>query len=90
MVLATFTKDPDAETDYTVDWTAWLAGDTIVGASWLVPAGLVVEQQSHTAAAATVWLSGGADGGDYRVTSRVVTAAGRRDDRTFLLLVRSR
>lgn len=31
----TFTKDPHAVLDYTVDWTRWLAGDTIATSAWL-------------------------------------------------------
>ncbi len=84
----TFIKDPDATLDYTVDWTDWLmADDEIQSASWVTPAGLTVESESHTTTAATVWLSGGQAGSEYAVVSRIVTADGREDDRTIWIKV---
>lgn len=76
-------KDPDAVLDYTIDWTAWLSGDTISSAVWAVPTGLVKDQQSETATAATVWLSGGTADAEYVVTCHIITAAGREEDRSF-------
>ena len=39
----TFTKDPDAVLDYSVDWSLWLAGDTISSSEWLLDDGGVLE-----------------------------------------------
>ena len=32
----TFTKDPDAVLDYSVDWSLWLAGDQISSSEWML------------------------------------------------------
>lgn len=86
----TFTKDAHAVLDYTVDWTRWLAGDTIVTSTWLVPAGLTKQADSKTKTAATVWLSGGAAGQSYTVTNRITSGAGRTEDRSFNIRVEER
>lgn len=83
-------KDPDATLDYRVDWAPWLAGDTISTSTWIVPTGLVKVTDTHDGSAATVWLSSGTNGKTYEVTNRIVTAAGRTDDRTLPIIVRDR
>ena len=35
----TFTKDPDAVLDYSVDWSLWLAGDEISTSEWILEEG---------------------------------------------------
>lgn len=79
----TFTKDPDAVLDYVNDWASWLAGDTIISSTWIAPSGITVDSDSFTDTTATVWLSGGTVGTSYSVVNRIVTAAGRTDDRTL-------
>lgn len=86
----TFTKDPDAILDYAVDWSRWLAGDTIAASVWLVPTGLTKVSDSNTATRAIVWLSGGSAGVTYTVTNRITTAAGRTEDRSFAVRVEER
>ena len=86
----TFTKDPNAVLDYTIDWTRWLAGDQIATSEWLVPAGLAKMADSKTASSATVWLSGGTAGQSYTVTNRITTSAGRTEDRSFIAKVEER
>lgn len=88
----TFTKDPDAVLDYSVDWSLWLAGDEISTSEWLLEEGAAIEQviASNTTTKATVWLRGGAAGATYLVTNRIVTAGGRTDDRTISVKVEDR
>lgn len=86
----TFTKDPTAVLDYTIDWTRWLAGDQIATSEWLVPAGLTKMADSKTASSATAWLSGGTAGQSYTVTNRITTSAGRMEDRSFIAKVEER
>ena len=86
----TFTKDPNAVLDYTIDWTRWLAGDQIATSEWIVPSGMTKMADSKTAASATVWLSGGGMGQSYTVTNRITTAAGRTEDRSFTIRVEER
>ncbi len=85
-----FLKDPNATLDYTVDWTEYLDDDTIVGAVWTVPSPLVNEAESYTTKTATVWISGGVVGVEYKVTCRITTTQGRIDDRTIKIEVRER
>lgn len=84
-------KDPGAELDYSMDWTAWLqAGETIMSSTWTVSAGMTKVSESSGASTTTVWLSGGVAGREYMVTNEIVTSAGRRDDRSFRLSVEKR
>lgn len=86
----TFTKDPNAVLDYSIDWTRWLAGDQIAASEWIVPSGLIKMADSKTSTSATVWLSGGTAGQSYTVTNRIATAAGRTEDRSFTIRVEER
>lgn len=84
-------KDPSATLDYTIDWTAWLAGDTITGTPvWTVPAGLTKADESHTTTTSTVWISGGTIGSTYTLSVRVTTTGGRTDDRSIALVIADR
>ena len=88
----TFTKDPDAVLDYSVEWSAWLAGDEISSSAWLLEQGAAIEQvtDAHTATKTTIWLRGGDAGTTYLVTNRIVTVGGRTDDRTISVKVEDR
>ncbi|AIY17795.1 hypothetical protein GUY44_07230 [Pimelobacter simplex] len=89
--MANFTKDPDADLDYTRDWAPWLAGgDTIETSTWIVEDGIDHSRESHTDTAATIWLTGGTVGRTYSVTNRITTTSGRTDDRTFTIEIRQR
>ena len=87
-MAATFTKDPLAVLDYTIDWTAWLGVDTIPTSTWTIAPGITGTKDSHTTTATTIWLSGGVHGTDYKVSNRIVTAATRADSRQLLIKVR--
>ena len=88
----TFTKDPDAVLDYSVDWSAWLAGDEISSSEWQLENGAAIEKvtDTNTTTSATVWLRGGDAGTTYLVTNRIVTMGGRTDDRTITVKVEDR
>ncbi len=88
----TFTKDPDAVLDYSVDWSAWLGADEIASSEWLLEQGALIEKVTDTATATktTVWLRGGQQGTTYLVTNRIVTSGGRTDDRTISVKVEDR
>jgi len=86
----TVEKDPDAVLDYGFDWSEWLDDDTIVTSDWTIPAGLTENSASNTTTTTTVWLSGGLAGGVYDCTNRIVTTAGRTDDRTLRVIVQER
>ena len=97
-----YTKDPDAVLDYQTDWSDWLTADeTITTSVWLIalldgytePDGsttLTEDSTTSTGTTATIWLSAGAVGASYAVTSRVTTSQGRTDDRTFYVDIQQR
>jgi hypothetical protein len=57
------TKDPQADLDYGLDWSAWLGTDTIVSSTWSVPDGSGITAHDGAVNAAgkqtTIWLRGG-------------------------------
>ena len=88
----TFTKDPDAVLDYSVDWLLWLAGDQISSSEWILEAGATIQKitDTFTNSRTVVWLGGGDRGITYLVTNRIVTVGGRTDDRTISVKVEDR
>ena len=88
----TFTKDPDAVLDYSVDWSLWLAGDEISTSEWIWRRARPSRRSTdtNTTTKATVWLRGGQEGTTYLVTNRIVTVGGRTDDRTISVKVEDR
>jgi len=86
--MTTFTKDPIAVLDYSIEWSKWLAGDQIQTSAWSVsdPA-IQAANDSNTATRTTVWLSGGASGQPYTVSNRITTSGGRTDERSFVIQV---
>ena len=89
--MMTFTKDPNAVLDYSVEWSKWLAGDQIATSEWSVSdSSLEATDDSITATRTAVWLSGGTVGQLYTVTNRITTAGGRTDERSFMVQVQDR
>lgn len=94
--LDTATIDPDARLDWRWDWSAWLTdGDTITTATVTDTTGaaeptIVVGDVSHDDTSVTVWLSGGVDRQQARLTCHIATAQGRADDRTLRLYIAHR
>lgn len=94
--MEAFTKDPDANLDYTQDWSAYLAeGDTISSSEWFVADTAATDEtpvevgiDSYTDTETLVWLSGGTTGTTYIVTNRVTTTGGRIDDRSIKIKVK--
>jgi len=88
-------KDPDALLDYELEWGDWLDGDTISNSEWIVPAGITKDatkgdRVSDAGTETIIWLRGGAEGQKYTLTNRITTVAGRIDDRTVTLKIRSK
>lgn len=89
--MPSYIKDPNAVLDYGFDWSSWLAtGETISTSTWVVPTGITKDSDSKTTTTTTIWLSGGTDGENYDVVNRIVTSAGRTDDRAITIKVRNR
>jgi hypothetical protein len=90
MVIQEFCKDPDAQLDFSVDWTAWLAGDIITSSSWTVDgAGVVMAFPAPTFSATitTAWMSGGTAGQLCHLTNTIFTNGQRKDQRTLAIKI---
>ena len=84
-------KSPEANLDYTIDWTAWLdAGETISTSSWSAETGVTLVANTHGTATTQTFIAGGTVGMDYRVTNTITTSAARTDSRSFVLRLRHR
>ena len=91
--MAVYVKDPNAVLDYGFDWEDedYLAsGETISTSTWTIPSGLTEGTSSNSDTQTSVWISGGTEGTDYHIVNHIVTSAGREDDRTHVIKVRSR
>ena len=90
--MKTFTKDPDAVLDYTIDWSEWLAaGETITGTpTWTVPGGITKDSQSNDTTSVTAWFSSGSAGTDYVIGCKIATSDSRTDERSIILSVEER
>lgn len=88
-------KAPEATLAYTLDLNdavdPWLAaGETITTATFTCEDGITIDQQTNNTTTATVKLSGGSVGIDYRITLTWTTSAGSTDSRYFTARVRAR
>lgn len=82
-----FLKAPGATKNYVFNWGAWLAQElgTIIATSIIVPAGITQVSYSWTSPKATVVLSGGTEGKDYTITSRVTTSNGIIEEKSIII-----
>ena len=79
-------KDPDSIIDYGVDWATWLAsGETITTSTWPELGDLTSVSESNTTTATAIFISGGVLGATYTLTNRIVTSAGRTEDRSMYI-----
>jgi hypothetical protein len=88
-----FLKAPTETLDYSIDWSDWLDDDAISTSSWSADTGITVATDpaaSNTATIATVWLSGGTAGQNYKVINTIVTSGERTAIRYIEIRVRNR
>lgn len=90
MNLGNFTKQPVEVKDYDIDYSEWLTtGDNVQSADVVVaPAGLVVESVFVNDPRVKVWVSGGADGTQYKLTVTMTSADGRVKQDEFKIRVK--
>jgi hypothetical protein len=83
-------KDPDAVLDYSFDWALWLeeAQDTLSSADITAIGSVVIDSQSLTGSVATAIVSGGTVGIEAGLRCRILTAGGRIDERSLMLVIR--
>lgn len=87
-------KDPQARIDHGIDWSAYLATQSIVASLWTVSpserGGLAIEQSAFEAQRSSARLAGGVAGRLYRVTNRVTLSDGQVDERSIAFRVEER
>jgi len=95
-------KDPSAKLDYIFDWAAernnrdlsdWLLPDeTIVDMEVTAETGITIVSSSRIDddTAVLVWLSGGSDGEEYKISCKITTSLEREDSRTAIVPVKIR
>ena len=91
MAIATRKKDPNAKRKYSINWTRWLASqsvdEVIDDSEWIVPSGLNKIDEGFTSKITTIWLTGGTEGATYTVVNRITTSVGQIQDASFELFV---
>lgn len=89
MSTRVYTKNPDDEVDYYIDWTPWLAGDTISTSQWTIPDGLTKISDSISGSLAVIWLGDGVSSTNYIAVNTIVTGGGRTGVDYLTILVKS-
>lgn len=92
--MSLYVKDPQARVDHAIDWSAYLAGQSLVASLWTVDpqeaGGLAVDTDMFEAQRSSARLSGGIVGRVYRLTNRVTLSDGQVDERTATMRVEER
>lgn len=83
-------KSPASTLDYRFGWEDWMRdGDSILRADIdIKPSGLILEQTAIEGDSVYVWVSGGEDHVNYRITCKIETADGRIDEKREMLRVK--
>lgn len=89
-ILAKFTKQPVEVQDYDIDFNSYLASqsDTASAHAVMADSGITVASSNLTAGVVKVFVSGGVDGGQYKVSASITTAGGRLKQGDILIRVR--
>ena len=90
--MSLIAKDPQARIDHVIDWSAYLAGQSVIASVWSVSpvGGLTVEEAALEPGRTSVRVSGGAVGHVYRLTNRVTLSDGQVDERSVTVRVEER
>lgn len=92
--MAIYVKDPDARSDYRVDWDSYLGDQLIAVSEWrIVPqhqGGLAIADQAHDGRVARVTITGGIAGGLYQLTNHITLTNQERDNRSLSIRVEAR
>ena len=89
--MTDFFKGAGAVLDYSIDWTSFLAGDTISTSTWAAEStGITIDSETEAGAVTTVTLSSGVLHREYAVTNTIVTTAGRTATRTIYIHIVNR
>lgn len=92
MILGTLSKQPNDRADFDIDCTQWLSayGDTInYVAAEVDDTDLDILSVSHLSGFVKVWLDGGVDGTQYKVTVTMNSTGGRQVEMEVRVRVRA-
>lgn len=89
-LIGNHTKQPVDVKDYDIDYSEWLtAGDNVQSATVVVaPTGLAVDSVFVNDPYVKVWVSGGADGTQYKLTVTMTSTDGRVKQDEFKIRVK--
>lgn len=86
--MKVFQKQPADHLDYTIKLGNWLPeGDSISSVTSDIPTGIEETQTEIEGNEIRVWLQGGTAGETYKVEVLASTAAGRKKEVEFLIVV---
>jgi hypothetical protein len=85
--IARVEQDENEAVAYTLNWAGDLNGSTLSTVTWSVPSGLTNELTSNTTTTASIRLSGGTPGQEYKIECSVTSASGEDMQAHFLLRI---
>jgi hypothetical protein len=92
--MSFYLKDPQSRLDYAIDWTPYLAEQSIEASLWAVvpdePGGVAAEETSFEPDRTAARLAGGLTGHSYSVSNLVTFSDGTTDIRSITLRVEER
>lgn len=87
MNIFVFTKTPESLLNYTVDWSEWLAGDTIMDSDWEIPDGITNVNDVFDSTSSTIWVNGGTKDNSYTLVNTITTTNGLTDKRYIVIKI---
>lgn len=89
-VLGKFTKQPADVMSYDFDYTPWLTdlSDTITSHTVTIDTGATIVSHAHQSGVIRVFVAGGTDGRQYKVTCTAVTAGGRTKQAEIIIKIK--
>lgn len=92
--MSFYLKDPQSRVDYAIDWSPYLAEQSIAASLWAVEpdedGGIAISEASFEPARSAARLAGGLIGHSYTVSNRVTFSDGTTDVRSITLRVEAR
>ncbi|MFN9291054.1 MAG: hypothetical protein ACK6EB_23535 [Planctomyces sp.] len=89
-VLGKFSKQPVEVQDYDIDFNEYLTSQSDTASSFVVAAdpGVTIASSSLVAGVVKVFVSGGLDGEQYKISATVTTTGGRVKQADILIKVK--
>ena len=90
-ILGRYVKQPDEVLDYDVDYTDWFSNrtDTPTSHDVVAAAGITLVTSARTGKVVKSVLSGGVDGEQYKITTRLTTSTGMVKEADFIVKVKA-